>query len=196
METLVPLIVALPIAGFAFSALFGRRIQATYGKTAASFVPVSLIVITWLIAMGVAFTALTGGFGEHGANVTLWQWIHAGTFSVDIGFHVDNLTAVLLIVVTTIGMLVHIYSIGYMSHDGGYWRFFAYLNLFMFSMLLLVLSDNFLLIFAGWELVASRATCSSGSGTASRARPSPRRRRSSSTGSATSGSRSGSWPSG
>src|SRR4029079_8369969 len=71
----------------------------------------------------------------------------------EFAFYVDNLTACLLIVVTTIGMLVHIYSIGYMSHDGGYWRFFAYLNLFMFSMLLLVLADNFLLVFAGWELV-------------------------------------------
>ena len=69
------------------------------------------------------------------------------------GFYVDALTGCLLIVVTTIGMLVHIYSIGYMAHDPGKWRFFAYLNLFMFSMLLLVLADNFLLVFAGWELV-------------------------------------------
>ena len=150
MDQLIPLIVALPIAGFVFSALFGRRIQANYGKAAASFVPVGLIVITWLIAMAVVVTELTGGFGPDGASVTLWDWIQvgpagqAGSFGVDIGFRVDELTAVLLIVVTTIGMLVHIYSIGYMSHDGGYWRFFAYLNLFMFSMLLLVLADNFL----------------------------------------------------
>jgi NADH-quinone oxidoreductase subunit L len=153
MDQLIPLIVFLPIAGFAFTALFGRRIQATYGKAAASVVPVGLIVLTWVIAMAVAATSLSGGFGEDGASVTLWNWITAGTFHVDIGFFVDNLTAVLLIVVTTIGMLVHIYSIGYMSHDNGYWRFFAYLNLFMFSMLLLVLADNFLLVFAGWELV-------------------------------------------
>ena len=69
------------------------------------------------------------------------------------GFHVDALTACLLIVVTTIGMLVHIYSIGYMAHDKATWRFFAYLNLFMFSMLVLVLANNWLLVFAGWELV-------------------------------------------
>jgi NADH-quinone oxidoreductase subunit L len=159
MDQLIPLIVALPIAGFAFTALFGRRLQANYGKAAASFVPVGLVVITWLIAMAVVATELTGGFGADGASVTLWHWVQVGplgqpgSFSVDIGFRVDELTAVLLIVVTTIGMLVHIYSIGYMSHDGGYWRFFAYLNLFMFSMLLLVLADNFLLVFAGWELV-------------------------------------------
>ena len=72
---------------------------------------------------------------------------------VEVGFFVDTLTACLLIVVTTIGLLVHVYSIGYMSHDPGYWRFFAYLNLFMFSMLLLVLADNFLVVFVAWELV-------------------------------------------
>jgi len=153
MDQLIPLIVFLPIAGFAFTALFGRRLQHAYGKPAASIVPVGLVVVTWLIASAVAFTALTGGFGESGASVTLWNWIPAGDFSIDVGFRVDQLTACLLIVVTTIGMLVHIYSIGYMAHDGGYWRFFAYLNLFMFSMLLLVLADNFLVVFAGWELV-------------------------------------------
>ena len=153
MEQLIPLIVLLPIAGFAFSAVFGRRIQFVYGRPTASLVPVGLIVITWIIGSLVAFTALTGGFGAEGVTVTLWQWIPAGAFNVDIAFTVDNLTAVLLIVVTTIGMLVHVYSIGYMAHDGGYWRFFAYLNLFMFSMLLLVLADNFVLVFAGWELV-------------------------------------------
>src|SRR5207249_8677409 len=84
--------------------------------------------------------------------VTLWQWIPAGHFSVSAGFVVDHLSAVLLIVVTTIGMLVHIYSIGYMSHDDGYWRFFAYLNLFMVSMLVLVLADSWLVLFVAWEL--------------------------------------------
>ncbi len=83
----------------------------------------------------------------------MFEWIPAGSLVVDVGFFVDNLTACLLIVVTTIGLLVHVYSIGYMSHDPGYWRFFAYLNLFMFSMLLLVLADNFLAVFVAWELV-------------------------------------------
>jgi len=151
VKDLIPLIVALPIAGFAFTAFFGRRIQATWGRPAASIVPVGLIVVTWIIGSLVAFTSLTGGFGPEGVTVTLWHWIPAGAFNVDIAFTVDNLTAALLIVVTTIGMLVHVYSIGYMAHDGGYWRFFAYLNLFMFSMLLLVLADNFVLVFAGWR---------------------------------------------
>ena len=105
--------------------------------------------------MFVAFSALTAsqGFTAAGHGVILYDWIPADGFHVEAGFFVDNLTACLLIVVTTIGMLVHIYSIGYMGHDPGYWRFFAYLNLFMFSMLLLVLADNWLVVFVAWELV-------------------------------------------
>jgi NADH-quinone oxidoreductase subunit L len=154
-ETLIPLIPLLPILGFAFSALFGRRLQAKGGRTAAEIVPVGIVVVVWVIAMIVVVPALQHAepFGETGLDMKLWTWIPAGNFTVDVGFHVDALTAALLIVVTTIGMLVHIYSIGYMAHDAGAWRFFAYLNLFMFSMLLLVLADNWLLVFAGWELV-------------------------------------------
>jgi NADH-quinone oxidoreductase subunit L len=150
MLELVPLIPALPILGFAITALFGRRL----GKRAA-WIPVGAVVVSWLIAMTIVPAALTHAepFGEHGATVALWTWIPAGSFQVEIAFHVDALTATLLIVVTTIGMLVHIYSIGYMSHDPGYWRFFAYLNLFMFSMLLLVLANDFLVVFVAWELV-------------------------------------------
>ncbi len=154
-ETLIPLIPLLPILGFAFSALFGRRLMMTFGRWASEIVPVTAVVIVWLIAMYVAAGALTHAepFGEHGLDVKLWTWIPAGSFSVDLGFHVDALTAALLVVVTTIGMLVHIYSIGYMAHDKATWRFFAYLNLFMFSMLVLSLASSWVLVFAGWELV-------------------------------------------
>ena len=153
--TLIPLIPLLPILGFAFTALFGRRLQARGGRWAAELVPVGIVVVVWVIAMMVVVPALQHAepFGEHGLDVKLWTWIPAGNFTVDLGFHVDALTAALLIVVTTIGMLVHIYSIGYMAHDPGTWRFFAYLNLFMFSMLVLVLANSWLLVFAGWELV-------------------------------------------
>jgi NADH-quinone oxidoreductase subunit L len=108
-----------------------------------------------VLAMIVAFAAIfhAAPFGETGHGVSLYTWIPAGGFVVNAGLFVDSLTACLLIVVTTIGMLVHIYSIGYMSHDPGYWRFFAYLNLFMVSMLLLVLADSFLVLFVAWELV-------------------------------------------
>jgi len=154
-DTLIPLIPLLPMLGFLFTAAVGRRL----GKR-AHIVPVGLVIVSWLAAMVVVYAALTGQapFGEHGHGVTLWRWIPAGAdastgFNVDVGLLVDNLTACLLIVVTTIGMLVHVYSIGYMAHDPGYWRFFAYLNLFMFSMLLLVMADNWLVVFVAWELV-------------------------------------------
>src|SRR4051794_2107916 len=96
---------------------------------------------------------LAGSEDTHGYAVDLGTWIPAGQFEVEFGFVIDPLTACLLIVVTTIGLLVHVYSIGYMSHDEGYWRFFAYLNLFMFSMLILVLAASWLLVFVAWELV-------------------------------------------
>jgi NADH-quinone oxidoreductase subunit L len=145
---LVPLLLVLPAAGFVFTAFFGRRI----GRF-AFLVPLLLVVATWVLGMAVSYEALTGGFGEHGAGITLYTWIPAGDFQVDLGLYVDQLTACLLIVVTTIGMLVHLYSVGYMAHDPGRWRFFAYLNLFMLSMLLLVLGDSWLTVFAAWELV-------------------------------------------
>jgi NADH-quinone oxidoreductase subunit L len=154
-ETLIPLIPLIPILGFAFTSLFGRRLQLSYGRWAAEIVPVGAVIVVWLIALTVIAPAVLHQepFGEHGLEIVLWTWIPAGNLIVDMGFHVDALTGALLIVVTTIGMLVHVYSIGYMAHDNATWRFFAYLNLFMFSMLLLVLANNWLLVFAGWELV-------------------------------------------
>jgi NADH-quinone oxidoreductase subunit L len=152
---LIPVLVILPLAGFGVTALVGRRL----GKQ-AHWVPVLGILVVWVIAMGLVFQVLTGAApllpgstDSHGYIVSWFEWIPAKHFVVDVGFVVDPLTACLLIVVTTIGLLVHVYSIGYMSHDPGYWRFFAYLNLFMFSMLLLVLASNFLVVFVAWELV-------------------------------------------
>src|ERR1051325_449079 len=112
METLIPIVPALPLAGFAFTALLGRRL----GNPRASIVPVIAVVASWAVAMLIVYQALTGGppFGTEGAGIHLWTWIPAGAFQVEVGFFVDNLTACLLIVVTTIGMLVHIYSLGYM----------------------------------------------------------------------------------
>jgi NADH-quinone oxidoreductase subunit L len=149
-DLLIPLIVVLPLVGFVVTAIVGRRLDKK-----AHWVPVGLIVVVWVISMIVAFATLTHAepFGEAGHGMNVYTWIPAGSFKVDAGFYVDALTACLLIVVTTIGMLVHVYSIGYMSHDPCYWRFFAYLNLFMFSMLLLVLADSFLVLFVAWELV-------------------------------------------
>jgi NADH-quinone oxidoreductase subunit L len=150
MVNLVPLIPALPLAGFVIAGLFGKRHPDRVAQIA-----VWLVAASWVVASLVAFAALTHAapFGEAGAGLSLWSWIPAIGFQAGVGFFVDGLAACLLIVVTTIGLLVHVYSLGYMAHDPGRWRFFSYLNLFMFSMLLLVLADNFLLVFAGWELV-------------------------------------------
>jgi NADH-quinone oxidoreductase subunit L len=145
-QLLVVLVIALPLAGFLITATIGRRLGLD-----AFWVPVTAVVLSWVAAMLVVANVLGGGAGEAGVAVTLWHWIPAGALQVDVAFLVDNLTAVLLIVVTTIGMLVHVYSIGYMRHDPGYWRFFAYLNLFMVSMLLLVLADSWLVVFVAWE---------------------------------------------
>ena len=113
-------------------------------------VPVSLVAISWVISMAVFANVIFGGREYH---VSLYEWIGAGDFHVEIAFFVDALTAMLLLVVSTVGLLVHVYSIGYMNGDRGFWRFFAYLNLFMFSMLLLILGDNFLMLYVGWEAV-------------------------------------------
>jgi len=148
-QLMVLALLALPLIGFALTALVGRRMGAR-----SWIVAVAVMVVTWAIAMFLVYqTLIMGAFGEGGLHFDLYRWITAGDFQVDIDFGLDALTAVMLIVVTTVGMLVHVYSIGYMAHDPGRWRFFAYLNFFMFSMLLLVLADNFLLLFAAWELV-------------------------------------------
>src|SRR6187431_127403 len=154
-EALIPALVVLPMLGFLVTAVVGRRL----GKQ-AHWVPVIAIFAVWVAAMMLVVNVLSGAApllpgseDSHGYVVDWFTWIPADNFVVNVGFVVDALTASLLIVVTTIGLLVHVYSIGYMSHDPGYWRFFAYLNLFMFSMLLLVLASNFLVVFVAWELV-------------------------------------------
>ena len=148
-QTLVLLIIALPLAGFLRPrwSVGGSGSTRSGSRSARSS-------LSWLTAMFVIATFhgvdRTGEDGHRGHALALDP---RGHVQVDFGFFVDNLTAVLLIVVTTIGMLVHVYSIGYMRHDPGYWRFFAYLNLFMVSMLLLVLADSWLVLFVAWELV-------------------------------------------
>jgi NADH-quinone oxidoreductase subunit L len=155
MDQLLPLLIVLPMAGFLLTALIGRRLHKQ-----AHWIPVLAVFAVWVIASYTAYMVLSGsaplipGTADiHGYELHLFDWIPAGQFTVEFGFYVDALTACLLIVVTTIGLLVHVYSIGYMSHDPGYWRFFAYLNLFMFSMLLLVLASSWLVVFVAWELV-------------------------------------------
>jgi len=113
-------------------------------------VPTGLVGLMWVLSMIVFAHVVLGG---NEIEVTVYEWIASGDFVIDISFLVDGLAAMLLLVVSTVGFLVHVYSIGYMDGDRGFWRFFAYLNLFMFSMLLLILGDNFLMLYVGWEAV-------------------------------------------
>ena len=105
-----------------------------------------LLSFAWVVK-----TLLGLGAMEHAYIERYFTWIQSGTFQVGADFAVDRLTAVMLLVVTGVGSLIHIYSTGYMAHEDGYYRFFAYLNLFMFFMLVLVLAANYLLLFVGWE---------------------------------------------
>jgi len=138
------LIPIFPLAGFLSNGLFGRRFSKGLVNTFAigSVVLAFLWVLKTLSGLGGLPTAYT----EH-----YFTWIQSGALSIGCDFSVDRLTAVMLLVVTGIGSLIHIYAIGYMAHEGGYYRFFAYLNLFMFFMLTLVLAANYLVLFVGWE---------------------------------------------
>ncbi|MEZ4596162.1 MAG: NADH-quinone oxidoreductase subunit L [Chloroflexota bacterium] len=147
-QVLMTLLLVLPILGFVLTAVLGRRMARPW------LIAVPLIIVVWAIATWLAYQALiAGAYGGGGITFELYRWIPAGAFQIAFGMLLDNLTAVMLLVVTTVGMLVHVYSIGYMAHDPNRYRFFAYLNLFMFSMLLLVLASDYLLLFAAWELV-------------------------------------------
>jgi NADH-quinone oxidoreductase subunit L len=139
------LIPALPLVGAALNGLFGQR----WPKRAVALVGVAFVgaAFAWTLWVASQFSQLTQvpHIEEHS------PWIAAGGFVANFGFYLDQLSLVMALVVTGVGFLIHIYSIGYMEHEGGYYRFFAYLNLFMFFMLTLVLADNYLLMFVGWE---------------------------------------------
>jgi NADH-quinone oxidoreductase subunit L len=138
------LIPALPLAGFLINGLLGRRMS----KSAISFVATASVSLAFLWALRVFFAA-RNLLAPHIERY--FPWIESGDLSVACAFYVDRLSLVMLLVVTGVGMLIHFYSIGYMAHDPGYYRFFAYLNLFTFFMLVLVLAANYPLLFVGWE---------------------------------------------
>ncbi len=137
------LIPFLPLAAFLINILFGRN----YLKDKAHWVSTLAVGGSWIVSVMTLIDVL----GGKTINEDLYTWITSGKFKVSIGFLIDELTAVMLIVVTTCSTLIHIYSIGYMHGDKGYYRFFAYLSLFTFSMLMLVMANNFMQLYLGWE---------------------------------------------
>src|SRR6202789_1486249 len=140
------LIPILPFAGFLLNGTLGRKLPRALVATIAllfTAAPAFIVAQLWLY-MKSASAPLS-------LSITSCPWIAVSGFHVDFAFAVDHLTLIMLAVITGVGFLIHIYSVGYMAHEEGYWRFFAYLNLFMFFMLTLVLAENFLLMFIGWE---------------------------------------------
>jgi NADH-quinone oxidoreductase subunit L len=140
------LIPFLPFAAFLVTLLFGKW----WIKGAAHWLPI--LAMAGSFALSVAAFLETRG-AEQPVVVQLWRWFSVGSFEVPVSLQLDQLSAVMLLVVTGIGLLIFIYSAGYMRGDGGYYRFFAYMSLFAFSMLTLVLAGNYLLLYFGWEAV-------------------------------------------
>ena len=146
---LVSLIVGLPLLGFLINGILGlssdsyRTKNSVIGALANFAVFIPFLITLYLFFN---FNPETGAI-----NAKLFTWIEAGSFSVDIAYQIDQLSLIMMMVVTGVGSLIHLYSIGYMSHDEGFWKFFAFLNLFIFAMLNLVMADNLLLLFLGWE---------------------------------------------
>src|ERR1700680_5131561 len=134
----------LPLAGAAINGFFGRR------SSKRAITTVALVFCGAAFAMAL-FLAANFSAASAPYYYDLAHWIRSGNFQVDFSFYLDQLSLVMLLVVTGVGFLIHIYSVGYMWDDPGYYRFFAYLNLFMFFMLTLVLANNYLLMFIGWE---------------------------------------------
>jgi NADH-quinone oxidoreductase subunit L len=143
------LIPTLPLIGAAINGIFGRRLP----KSLVNAVALGSVLLSflWVLKTLAAMGMFSGTMPEHAHVERYFPWIVSGFLNVGFDFSVDRLSAVMLLVVTGIGSLIHIYATGYMAHEGGYYRFFSYLNLFMFFMLVLVLAANFLVLFIGWE---------------------------------------------
>jgi NADH-quinone oxidoreductase subunit L len=144
-------IVFLPLIGAIVNGLLGSAIQKRMGKRAISFIACAPVILAFGLSVR-AFLTLKGLEAEQRFLIDrLYTWIHLGSLKVDMAFWVDPLSAVMILVVTGVGGLIHIYATGYMHEDNGFWRFFAYLNLFTAAMLILVTADNLLFMFVGWE---------------------------------------------
>jgi len=144
-------IVLLPLIGAALNGLLGAELQKRIGKWWISLVACAPVIVAFGISVG-AFVKLKALAPEERFLIDrAYSWLTVGSLHVDVSFWVDPLSAVMILVVTGIGGLIHIYSTGYMHDDKAYWRYFAFLNLFTFSMLLLVTADSMLLMFIGWE---------------------------------------------
>jgi len=135
-----------PLAGALIAGLFGRQV----GRAGAHIVTILGVAVAFVISAYVLWSVVSDGAYF---NATIYEWMRVGALKMEVGFLVDGLTAMMMCVVTFVSLMVHVYTIGYMADDPGYQRFFSYISLFTFSMLMLVMSNNFLQLFFGWEAV-------------------------------------------
>lgn len=151
MFDFVWLIPMSPLAGVMINGLFGRGIEKA-NKSIVHWIACGAVGLSFLVTSVLFFRMLGLPSDQRLYDFTWFTWISAGTFHTTVGYQIDPLSMFMCMFVTGVGFLIHVYSIGYMWHDEGrYYRYFTYLNLFMFSMITLVLADNFLLMFLGWE---------------------------------------------
>jgi len=144
------LIPALPLLGALVNGFFGKSMQARWGTRPISMIGCGVLIAAFALSV-YSFMRLLGSSEPRILEQSLWSWIAVGDLQADFGFRVDPLSAVMILVVSGVGALIHIYSTGYMHEDAGYYRYFAYLNLFVWAMLTLVLGSNLLMMFIGWE---------------------------------------------
>ena len=147
MESIYLTIVLAPLIAAIVAGLFGQRI----GRAGAHWITILGVGTSCALSLWVLKGFVWDGFSTY--NETVYRWASIGTVHMEVGFLVDTLTALMMAVVTFVSLMVHIYTIGYMHDDDGYQRFFAYISLFTFAMLMLVMSNNFLQLFFGWEAV-------------------------------------------
>src|SRR6188768_3551087 len=152
----------LPFLGAVINALFGRKLQqSSFGKELSARLHIGSFGVS-LVAVGAMFLAFCLGLANVIKLVSLepahrylfshaWQMVRIGSLDVNFSFAMDPLSALMCLIITGVGSMIHIYACSYMEAEPAYWRFFTYLNLFVFSMLLLVLGDNFIVMFFGWE---------------------------------------------
>ncbi|KAA0244738.1 MAG: NADH-quinone oxidoreductase subunit L [Chlorobiota bacterium] len=148
MIDLIYLTVLFPLLGFLFNGLIGPKIKS---EKLIGIVGSGAIGLSFVVTVGAFFETLSLPAEQRLNIITLFQWIAVGGLNISFSYQVDQLSLVMSLIVTGVGFIIHVYSIGYMHGDKSFWRFFAYLNLFIFAMMNLVLADNFLLLFLGWE---------------------------------------------
>jgi NADH-quinone oxidoreductase subunit L len=144
MSSIAWMIPFLPLAGFLINGLGFRKIP----KNLIGIIGSGTVLLSFIIVVSLFVQSLSSPLSLH---IDLFNWIVAGSFNVSFSFLIDHLTLIMMLVVTGVGFLIHVYSIGYMKEDEGYGKFFAYLNLFIFFMLLLVMGANYVIMFIGWE---------------------------------------------